>query len=506
MFFLFLFFRRDLSLTPISTLVLIAIKPMKKKTNFLLILSDEHQKYVSGCYGNAQNVTPSLDALAARGTRFSRAYTTCPICVPARASLATGKYVHEIGNWDNAFPYDGSERSWHHEVRDAGLTVDLIGKLHFRSEDDDNGYSQEHQPLHVVNGIGDPFGCLRQDPPVRFRREGINSAGEGDTTYQQYDVRNADKAIDWLDEHREDEQPWTLFLSLVCPHPPYKVKREYLDLFDPDKLPRPPQWKKENWPTHPHYEYMRKYFDATEQHTNDQIKNLIHAYYGLTRFLDDQIGRVLQQLEALGLDENTRIIYSTDHGECLSARGLFGKFTHYEESGGVPMILAGPDVPEGSVCDTPVSLLDVHATIYDSLGLDLPIHRNAQSLIELARQPERQRSVFGEYHALNSENGSFLLTDNRFKLIYHANQSPQLFDLSSDPDEINDLSENIKYKDTLDSMIVCLREICDPEAIDAQAKADQKALINRFGGEAEVRERGFFENSPVPGESPKFKS
>ena len=112
---------------------------MKKKTNVLLILSDEHQKYVAGCYGNTQNVTPNLDALAARGTRFSRAYTTCPICVPARASLATGKYVHEIGNWDNAFPYDGSERSWHHEIRDAGLTVDLIGKLHFRSEDDDNG-------------------------------------------------------------------------------------------------------------------------------------------------------------------------------------------------------------------------------------------------------------------------------------------------------------------------------------------------------------------------------
>ena len=77
------------------------------RPNFLLVLSDEHQKYVAGCYGNPQNVTPNLDALAERGTLFSRAYTTCPICVPARASLATGKYVHEIGNWDNAFPYNG---------------------------------------------------------------------------------------------------------------------------------------------------------------------------------------------------------------------------------------------------------------------------------------------------------------------------------------------------------------------------------------------------------------
>lgn len=479
---------------------------MSKHPNVLLIISDEHQKHVAGCYGNSQNVTPNLDALASRGTLFSRAYTTCPICVPARASLATGKYVHEIGNWDNAFPYDGSERSWHHEVRDSGHTVDLIGKLHFRSEEDDNGFSQEYQPLHVVNGIGDPFGCLRSNPPVRHRRGGINSAGAGDTTYQQYDIRNAEKAEEWLDNHAEDDKPWVLFLSFVCPHPPYKVAQEYLDLFDPDELPRPPQWKQEEWPTHPHYQYMRKYFDAEKQHTDAQIKNLIHAYYGLTRFLDDQIGRTLKKLEALGLDSSTRVIYSTDHGECLSARGLFGKFTHYEESGGVPMIMAGPGIPENSVCDTPVSLLDIHATIYDSLGIDVPVHRNARSLAELANQPEQDRYVFGEYHALNSENGSFLLTDNRYKLIYHAHLAPQLFDLAEDPDETRDLSSDPNYKEPLDRMIGALRDICDPEAVDAHAKADQKALIERFGGEAQVRERGFFENSPVPGEKPSFKS
>lgn len=476
------------------------------KPNFLLVLSDEHQKYVAGCYGNPQNVTPNLDALAERGTLFSRAYTTCPICVPARASLATGKYVHEIGNWDNAFPYNGSERSWHHEVRGEGLTVDLIGKLHFRSEEDDNGFSNEIQPLHVVRGVGDPLGCMRDNPVLRTRRGGINSAGEGDTTYQQYDIKNADEAIKWLEQHKDDEQPWTLFLSFVCPHPPYKVKKEYLDKFDPEELPRPPQWKQEDWPMHPHYTYMRKYFDASEQHTDAQIKNLIHAYYGLTNFLDEQLGRVLNRLEALGLSEDTNVLYSTDHGECLSARGFYGKFTHYEESGGVPMVLAGPKVPKGQTCDTPVSLLDVHATIYDGLGLEKPTHRNAESLIKLANSPEQQRSVFGEYHALNSENGSFLLTDNQYKLIYHASQSPQLFDLKEDPDELVDLSSNEEYKNVLNMMISELRSICDPEKVDAQAKVDQQALIARYGGSQKLRERGFFENSPVPGETPTFKN
>lgn len=474
--------------------------------NLLFIISDEHQKHVAGCYGNAQNVTPNLDALAERGTLFNRAYTTCPICVPARASLATGKYVHEIGNWDNAFPYNGSERSWHHEVRDAGITCDLIGKLHFRSAEDDNGFSNEIQPLHVVNGMGDPLGCLRADPPIRKRRGGINSAGEGDTTYQQYDISNADEAIAWLESRPEDSGPWVLILSFVCPHPPYKVKKEYLDKFDPEQLPLPPQWKQEDWPQHPHYVHMRKYFDAEEQHTDEQIQRLIHAYYGLTHFLDTQIGRVLNRLDATGLADSTRVLYSTDHGECLSARGLFGKFTHYEESGGIPMILAGPEIPQGEVCETPVSLLDVHATVYDNFNLDIDTHRNARSLIELSQLNEQSRVVFGEYHALNSENGSFLLTDNRYKLIYHANQEPQLFDLKNDPDEITDVSQKAEYANELERLKSELFKICDPEAVDAQAKKDQEKLVNSLGGVEALRERGFFENSPVPGEAPSYKS
>ncbi len=477
-----------------------------KKPNFLFILSDEHQKHVAGCYGSDQNVTPHLDALARRGTVFSRAYTTCPICVPARASLATGKYVHEIGNWDNAFPYNGSERSWHHELRDNGITIDLIGKLHYRSEEDDNGFSQEIQPLHVVGGVGDPLGCLRDDPPLRKRRDGINNAGVGDTTYQQYDISNADKAIEWLESRSNDDAPWALFLSLVCPHPPYKVEQKYLDKFNPDDLPRPPQWRQEDWPQHPHYQFMRRYFDAEEQHTDAQIKNLIHAYYGLTHFLDAQIGRVFEALERCGLEDDTRVLYSTDHGECLSARGLFGKFTHYEESGGVPMIIAGPGIPAGNACSTPVSLLDVHATMYDNFGLDTPPHQNARSLVELANQTEQSRIVFGEYHALNSENGSFLLTDNRFKLIYHAHQEPQLFDLAADPSEVNDLSQNPEYAAERERLVAELFKICDPEAVDAQAKADQRALVESYGGSEALRKHGFFENSPVPGEKPAFKS
>ena len=134
------------------------------------------------------------------------------------------------------------------------------------------------------------------------------------------------------------------------------------------------------------------------------------------------------------------------------------------------------------------------------------MHHNANSLIELANKPEQERVVFGEYHALNSANGSFLLRDNRYKLIHHVNQDPQLFDLSKDPDEINDLSQNPEYRSVLDSMIKKLREICDPEEVDRRAKADQKALVEKHGGREAILNRGFFENSPVPGEKPAFRA
>jgi choline-sulfatase len=159
-----------------------------KPANLLFILSDEHSRRVLGCYGHQMIRTPNLDRLAAGGARFTDAYTNSPICVPARASLATGRYVHQIRFWDNAIPYDGSVPSWHHRLREPGHEVTSIGKLHFRSEADDNGFTEEVMPLHVVDGIGDPMGWLRNPLPVRKASLRLaNDAGCGDSSYQQYD-------------------------------------------------------------------------------------------------------------------------------------------------------------------------------------------------------------------------------------------------------------------------------------------------------------------------------
>src|ERR1700758_806447 len=131
----------------LSPIVAFAVAPpgcarqtsLMKPANLLFIMSDEHSRRVLGCYGHKMIRTPNLDALAARGVRFTDAYCNSPICVPSRASFASGRYVHDIRFWDNGIPYDGSVPSWGHRLRDAGHAAVSIGKLHFRSQDDDNG-------------------------------------------------------------------------------------------------------------------------------------------------------------------------------------------------------------------------------------------------------------------------------------------------------------------------------------------------------------------------------
>ena len=481
-----------------------------RPSNLLFIISDQHQATALGCAGNPLVQTPNLDALAAAGTRFRNAYTNCAICVPARASLATGRYVHEIGNWDNGLPYAGAIPSWMHRLRDNGTTIDTIGKLHFRGGDD-YGFTREIEPLHVVGGIGDPASGIRDGSLTRESRIGIDEAGPSDSTYQQYDIRNRENAIRWLRKHADDEQPWALFLSFVTPHPPFLAPPADYARYRQADITLPPQWAQAEWPPHPAYDWMRRYFGYDRPFAEAAIRRLHAAYYGICSFLDAQIGQVLAALDGLNLRENTRIIYTSDHGEQLGARGLFGKFTMYEEASAVPLILAGADVPVGKVVDTPVSLVDCHPSILQALGCpkhaadaDLP----GASLWEVAAAADTDRTVFAEYHAIASRNAFYMLRDRRYKLVYHVDAPAQLFDLAEDPLELEDLAlrEDAEAQRLLAEYRARLRQIVDPEAVDARAKADQQRRIEALGGRAAVVARGAFINSPVPGEAPQFRA
>ncbi|MCB0064699.1 MAG: sulfatase-like hydrolase/transferase [Caldilineaceae bacterium] len=483
-------------------------------TNLLFIFSDQHRADFLGCAGHPTVQTPSLDRLAARGTRFSNAYTNCPICVPARASLATGRYVHQIGNWDNAFPYDGRIPSWHHLLREQQIRVDSIGKLHFQGQGTDHGFTEEVEPLHVVEGVGDVLACIRDNPPRRYgQRRNIEQAGPGDSTYLQYDRRNADNACRWLHEHAADDEPWVLFVSFVCPHPPFIAPPELYESYRQQQLPLPRQSQPDEWPDHPALARLRHFFHLNEPFTSEELQRLQMAYHGTTTFLDQQIGQVLTSLEELGLADQTRVIYSSDHGESLGERGHIGKFLMYEETAGIPLIMAGPDVPVGQVRTTPVSLVDLFPTVMEAVDVD-PTQGRPQvkreelpgtSLWKLATDSDQDRTVFSEFHAVGTGNAFYMVRNERYKYVHYTHEPSQLFDLEIDPDEIHDLSASADHQTLLAAMEQTLRTILDPEATDARAKADQRARIEQLGGEAAVRAKGAFDNSPTPGEKPRFQ-
>ena len=337
--------------------------------NVLFLMSDEHSREIAGCYGNSIVRTPNLDALAARGARFENAYCNSPICVPSRASLATGDYVHRIGYWDSAAAYDGRVPSWHHRVREAGHDMVSIGKLHYRSPDDDCGIPEVHLPMYVVDGIGDTHGLLRRDRRVReVARELAQEAGRGMSVYTRYDTEVADATVHWIrerGERRDGGAPWVLFSSMVSPHYPLIAPDAFYDLYAGVELPRPRLYDPAERSDHPAIDHYRATWNYDDHFDEERLRVGLTAYYGLCSFLDFQIGRILAALEESGFADDTLVIYTSDHGENLGNRGLWGKCVMYEESSGVPLLVAGPGVAAGTRCATPVSLVDVYPTVVE---------------------------------------------------------------------------------------------------------------------------------------------
>ncbi|HUE75661.1 MAG TPA: sulfatase-like hydrolase/transferase [Chloroflexota bacterium] len=475
--------------------------------NLVYIMSDQHNRAMMGASGHPTVRTPALDALAERGTRFTNAYTNCPICVPARASFATGRYVHHIGYWDNGMPYDGRVPSWGHRLVQQGHRVTTIGKLHYRSVEDDTGFPDQRIPMHVHGGKGDVHAMLR-DPvePVPGAINRLLNAGPGESAYTRYDRSIAESAVSWLaEESRGDDKPWVLFVSFVCPHPPLRAPQEFYDMYPIDKVELPKSYRLSERPMHPALQAQRHRAENEGELDEEVIRRAIATYYGLCSFLDSNVGQVLRAIEDAGLSDTTRIVYTSDHGEMLGHNGLWWKSTMYDASAAVPLIIAGPDVPAGAVVDTGVSLVDSFPTILEAVGATLTPEDAAElpgtSIWPIARGEQvPERIVFSEYHAAGSPTGTFMIRREHFKYVHYVGLPAQLFDLRTDPDEINDRASDPAYASVLRECEQELRKIIDPEAINAQAKAAQRVMIDAYGGIDAVRAAGppFVEGTPTP--------
>jgi choline-sulfatase len=474
--------------------------------NFLVIMMDELARDGVGCYGGV-GLTPHIDRLAQGGTRFLNAYTPSPICVPARAAFQSGRYVHQNRCWSNAQPYQGAPEGWAHRLQAEGHETVSIGKLHYRSSDDNNGYDREIAPLHVKNGIGWVHGLLRREDATCFDTTGYAAdIGPGEDGYSDYDRRVRDETVAWLtgDGAAKRDKPWALFVSFLRPHYPLTCPKEYYDLYDPDRLPpiRYDGFAKEY--RHPVLNAFRRYNDFDDKFPDDAARTIARAsYFGLCSFVDALVGDVLKALQDSGRAEDTVIVLTADHGDMNGHRGLWTKMVMYEDSAGIPLIVAGPGVPAGTRA-TQASLIDVHQTALAATGLglsaaDADLH--GRSLLDLATGPEDpDRVVFSEYHDGGSITGYMMLREGRWKYVDYPGFAPQLFDLEADPFEREDLGLSDRHADIRARLRArMVAEFGDPDAINAQAFADQQARIRELGGYDAIHAMENYDHTPVEG-------
>ncbi len=475
--------------------------------NLIVIMSDEHDPRHLGASGSNVVQTPSLDRLAENGTRFTQAYTTSPICVPARASFATGRYVHDIGYWDNAMGYDGRVPGWGHRLQRAGCPVEAIGKLHYRSEADPVGFDRQINAMHLHEGVGQVWGSVRDPLPEARSPRMFHQIGPGVSNYNLFDRRSADEACNWLRNRSkapDNDRPWMLYVGLAAPHFPLVVPREYLNRYPDECVPPRKLHPRDGYTQHPWIRCQERFMSQEELFADEAERRLgVRAYFGLCSFMDAQVGLILDALEDCGLSDSTRVIYTSDHGDNLGARGLWGKCNLYEENVKIPMIVSGPGIPRKHVCRTPASLIDLHPTILQGLGLSPGVDAGelpGRSLFDMIFGPDdSERVVLSEYHAVGAASGAFMLRKGRYKLNYYVGMESELFDLQSDPEETADIARDKDCRDTLKQMQGELRKILDPEAVDARAKADQAALVERSGGREQAFRIGAKGATPVPG-------
>ena len=469
--------------------------------NVLVICSDQHCREATGCYGHPLVRTPNIDALAARGTAFDVAYSAGPICVSARAGIQTGRWVHQLGTWSSAEPYDGSVPGWGHRLQAENRASVSIGKLHFRSTRDNNGFSEEIIPVHVLNGIGFTSSLVRDGlETYPSNSDFANDIGRGESRYTKYDRKVCELSCSWLtDVAPELDQAWTLFCSFVAPHHPIVAPDEFYDLYDRDQIDMPRLHAAGERPDHPVldvcqviWDYDRHFRDA------DHIREARLSYFGYVSFMDHNVGRVLAALEDSGQADNTLVIYVSDHGEMLGNHGLWAKMNMYEESSAIPLIAAGPGMPSGVRCTAPASHIDLQPTILKAHGLDDETGLDGVALQDLVSGGHEDRAVLSEYHERGAITGMFMTRWRNWKYIAYPGYPPQLFDMAADPIESSDLGRDPAHAANRALCDDKLREIVDYEAANRRCFADQTRRIAALGGREAAFADGGNAYTPMP--------
>lgn len=422
---------------------------MSKKTNIVFIFSDQQRWDTLGCYGQKLDISPNLDQLAKKGVKFNNAFSCQPVCGPARSCIQTGKYATEIGCYRNGIALPQDEKTIAHWATEAGYQLGYVGKWHLASTQGEShedigrkiDYKTEAIPLEYRGGWKDYWAA---SDLLEFTSDGFQGhvfdQNMEKVEFEGYRVdKITDLALDFLEKTDED-QPFFLFTSFIEPHHqnnlntyqgPKGSKEKYKDFEVPADLDgKAGDWK-ENYPD----------------------------YLGCCASIDKNVGRIIDKLKKLGVEDNTVIIYTSDHGSHFKTRNGEYKRSCHESSIHIPLIISGPGFNSGKDIEELVSLLDIPATITDLTGNEVPTYMRGNSLKNLVNKQiedwrdevfiqisESQvgraiRTKKWKYSVKDPVKDGFLASKSN---IY---QDDFLYNLEEDPAEKNNLINDQKYQD-----------------------------------------------------------
>lgn len=465
-----LFLGLCIAMLPAPLPVAHAAAPTPEKPNILFIMVDEMKWNVMGCAGHPIVKTPNLDRLAREGTRFAAAYTVAPICTPSRYSFFTSRYAHVHGSTDNSTPPREPQVLLPAILKHAGYQTALSGKLHFIPANLDYDFD------YFWSFAGEGPHQLPTWPEDMEKKHGRNSTRRldiqpfpddplghdlGKLPYPKEDSQThwiTDRAVEFLG-NRDKNRPFFLFVSYLDPHSPSHLCEPYWNMFDAAKMPLPPSFKQD-----PAKEIKT---NANRHEVNDPkiVQAMTAAYYAKVTMVDDNVGRLLEQLRSAHVAENTLIVFTADHGNMLGDLNRWFKGAMYEGSTRIPLLMkAPPGSPfaekfnRGRVVNNIVENIDVMPTLCEIAGVPLPRQGiQGQSLTSIVADPsaEWKNRVF-------AERGSSMLRTPQYKLIKNDAKTArkkatvgeyELYDLLKDPLETNNLAADPAHAAVLKDLI-----------------------------------------------------
>ncbi|MBN2552639.1 MAG: sulfatase-like hydrolase/transferase [Spirochaetales bacterium] len=436
--------------------------------NVLLISSDHHRGDALGILGHPLAFTPHLDKLAQQGILFRRVYSECPVCIPARMTIMTGR---RPGTDEGSTGYNYYEECSPILQKQtlpglfgrSGYQTQGIGKMHFFPQRCRYGFDATtiEEEGRVLPGLHrDDYEQWLQDRGLaaQYHSHGVTN---NELTARPWHLSEDAHPTSWTAREtcrwllrRDPQVPFFLWMSFSAPHPPFTPPQALWELYRGAPVPEP---RKGDWssPDMLPAEIRRISLPGNhETYTGLRYAQTVRAYYALITQIDLQISLVLGTLREKGLLDDTIILYFADHGDMMGDFGLFAKRVFYEGASNVPCILVLPEGhPEyrcGEICRNPLGLQDLLPTLLDAAGLEIPGGITGISALEGLRDPGKSRRlIHGDYRkGKETPDSSHLLTDGRIKYIwYNEGDIEQLFDLHNDPEERVNLAAQEEHRD-----------------------------------------------------------